>query len=644
MSNNYNSDSIVQLEGLEPVRVRPGMYIGSTDSLGLHHLIWEIVDNSIDEAMAGYCNKIIITIKKDGGIIVKDNGRGIPVDINSKTGKSGVEMVFTELHAGGKFNKNSYSVSGGLHGVGASVVNALSSKMIVNVWKDNKYYEISFSNGGKISKPLTMLQDNTNLENGTQVEFHPDFTIMEKNDWDFNVISNRVKQLAYLNKDLEIVLVNEINDKTISFKNEEGLSNWIQEINKEKEPLYTLITSSKVEKVIEIKGLDEPAPISIELAFQYNKSYNTSIYSFCNNINTIEGGCHEEGFKFGLQKIINAYALEKKFLKEKDDKISKEDITEGLAAIISVKHPNPIYEGQTKRKLGGNDVRPIISDMTQEILQKFLYENPTEAELIIKKCILARDARKKSQEVREATRRKSPFSSNSLPGKLADCTTKDPSISEIYIVEGDSAGGSAKIGRDRFFQAILPLKGKILNVEKAQTTSIFGNNEIIDLITAIGAGVGNDFDIEKLRYNKIIIMTDADVDGAHIRILLLTFLFRYMYPTIEHGNVFIAQPPLYKFSVGKMVKYAYDDQTLNEFKEEYKTQKYNVQRYKGLGEMNPEQLWETTMDPKNRLLLKVNVEDAMEADKKFSLLMGEEVKPRKEFIEENAKYVKNLDI
>ncbi len=644
MNNNYNSDSIVQLEGLEPVRVRPGMYIGSTDSLGLHHLIWEIVDNSIDEAMAGYCNKIIITIKKDGGIIVKDNGRGIPVDINSKTGKPGVEMVFTELHAGGKFNKNSYSVSGGLHGVGASVVNALSSKMIVNIWKDNKYYEISFANGGKVSKPLTMLQDNTNLENGTQVEFHPDFTIMEKNDWDFNIISNRVKQLAYLNKSLEIVLVNEINDKTISFKNEEGLSNWIEEINKEKEPLYSLITSSKVEKVIEIKGLDEPAPISIELAFQYNKSYNTSIYSFCNNINTTEGGCHEEGFKFGLQKIINSYALEKKFLKEKDDKISKEDITEGLAAIISVKHPNPIYEGQTKRKLGGNDVRPIISDMTQEILQKFLYENPTEAELIIKKCILARDARKKSQEVREATRRKSPFSSNSLPGKLADCTTKDPSISEIYIVEGDSAGGSAKIGRDRFFQAILPLKGKILNVEKAQTTSIFGNNEIIDLITAIGAGVGNDFDIEKLRYNKIIIMTDADVDGAHIRILLLTFLFRYMYPTIENGNVFIAQPPLYKFSVGKMVKYAYDDQTLNEYKEEYKTQKYNVQRYKGLGEMNPEQLWETTMDPKNRLLLKVNIEDAMEADKKFSLLMGEEVKPRKEFIEENAKYVKNLDI
>ncbi len=643
-NNNYNSDSIVQLEGLEPVRLRPGMYIGSTDTNGLHHLIWEIVDNSIDEAMAGFCNKIIITVKKDGGIIVKDNGRGIPVDINTKTGKSGVEMVFTELHAGGKFNKNSYNVSGGLHGVGASVVNALSTSMTVHVWKENKEYIIGFANGGKINQPLTCINENTGVENGTEVEFHPDFSIMEKNDWDIDVISKRVKQLAYLNKGLEIILVDEVMDKTTSYKNDGGLAEWVREINQDKEPLYTDVTDGEAVRVVPIKGIDDPAPISIEIAFQYNKSYNHSIYSFCNNINTTEGGCHEEGFKFAFQKVINTYAVEKKFLKDKDDKISKEDISEGLAAIISIKHPNPIYEGQTKRKLGGNDVRPIISDMTNEILTKFLYENPEEAELIIKKCILAKDARKKSMEAREATRRKSPFASNSLPGKLADCSSKDPTISEIYIVEGDSAGGSAKIGRDRIFQAILPLKGKIINVEKAQTTAIFGNAEIIDLITAIGAGVGPEFDIEKMRYNKIVIMTDADVDGAHIRILLLTFFFRYMYPTIENGNVYIAQPPLYKFQVGKTIKYAYDDETLEKLKEEYANQKQTIQRYKGLGEMNPEQLWETTMDPKNRLLLKVSIEDAIDADKKFSLLMGEDVKPRKEFIEENAKYVKNLDI
>lgn len=645
MSNNqYNSDSIVQLEGLEPVRVRPGMYIGSTDSRGLHHLIWEIVDNSIDEAMAGYCNKIIIKILKDGSISIRDNGRGIPVGINSKTGKSGVEMVFTELHAGGKFNKSSYSVSGGLHGVGASVVNALSSRMTVTVWRDEKENKIQFANGGKIITPLHVSNENSAEPTGTEVEFFPDFTIMEKNDWDMDVITTRIKQLAYLNKGLEIILINEKIEKTLSFKNDGGLSQWVIEINQEKEPLYELVTSTEATRVTKIAGLDDPAPISIELAFQYNKSYNHSIYSFCNNINTSEGGCHEEGFKFAFVKTINTYAVEKKYLKDKDDKISKEDIAEGLTAIISIKHPNPIYEGQTKRKLGGNDVRPIISEMTQEILTKFLLENPTEADLILKKCILAKEARKKSQDVREATRRKSPFETNSLPGKLADCSTKDPEISELYIVEGDSAGGSAKIGRDRIFQAILPLKGKILNVEKAQSSSIFNNNEIIDLITAVGAGVGNDFDIEKLRYNKIIIMTDADVDGAHIRILLLTFLFRYMNKTIENGNVYIAQPPLYKFTVGKSIKYAYDEETLNKFKEEAGNQKFNVQRYKGLGEMNPEQLWETTMDPKNRLLLKVSVEDAIDADKKFSLLMGEDVKPRKEFIEENAKYVKNLDI
>ena len=643
MSNEYNSDSIVQLEGLEPVRLRPGMYIGSVDSRGLHHLIWEIVDNSIDEAMAGHAKKIIVKINKDSSFSVTDDGRGIPVGINSKTKKSGVEMVFTELHAGGKFNNNSYSVSGGLHGVGASVVNALSSWLEADIWINSKKYNIRFEKGGAVASPLKEVDNVEKIEKGTSITFFPDFTIMEKHDWDELSISSRLKQLSYLNKGLEIVFINDLNGSKHEFKNDGGIKTWIEELNSKKEPLTDNIICGEVSKKIKIQNKEEHMNIMVELAFQYNKTYNVSIFSFCNNINTTEGGSHEDGFKFAIQKVINTYAINNKYVKDKDDKISKEDVCEGLTAIISIKHPNPSYEGQTKRKLGGNDIRASVSDLTQMIFEKYLLENPDDADIIIKKCLLAKEARKKSQEVREATRRKSPFESNSLPGKLADCTTKDPEISELYIVEGDSAGGSAKIGRDRFFQAILPLKGKIINVEKAQTTTIFNNNEIIDLITAIGAGVANDFDIEKLRYNKIIIMTDADVDGAHIRILLLTFMFRYMLPLIENGSVFIAQPPLYKFSVGKNIKYAYDDETLDKFKKESEKNKFNIQRYKGLGEMNPNQLWETTMDPTNRLLLKVSIEDAILADTTFSELMGEDVKTRKEFIEINAKYVKNLD-
>lgn len=643
LSKKYTSDSIKILEGLEAVRKRPGMYIGSTDSKGVHHMIWEIVDNSIDEAMGGFANTIDITVTKEGSIIVSDNGRGIPVEKHPKTKKSTVETVLTVLHAGGKFDNDSYKVSGGLHGVGASVVNALSSYMKVWVCRDGKEHYIEFRDGGKPQNDLKVIGPSP-IKQGTKIEFYPDFTIMEKNEFDQTIIIDRLKQLAYLNKGIKINFIDERDNTKETFLYEGGIKQWVEEMNTEKEALIHTIVYGEKEESVKAGNSSEKYNIRVEIAFQYNKTYNNSTFTFCNNINTTEGGSHEEGFKFALSKVINKFAIEKKLLKDSDEKISKDDAIEGLTAIVSIKHPNPQYEGQTKRKLGNSEVRPLVNNITTEIFEKYLLENPDDATIIIRKCLLAMEARKKSFEAREATRRKSPFESNSLPGKLADCSTKDREISELYIVEGDSAGGSAKLGRDRIYQAILPLKGKILNVEKSKSDRIFASEEIINLITAIGAGVGPEFKVDKLRYNKIIIMTDADVDGAHIRILLLTFLYRYMHPLVENGNVYIAQPPLYKFSVGKSFKYAYDEKTLEDYKKDVGKSKYSVQRYKGLGEMNPDQLWETTMDPTNRILLKVTIDDALKADRNFSLLMGDDVAPRKEFIEKNAKYVKNLDI
>lgn len=641
----YTADSIKVLEGLEAVRKRPGMYIGSTGPKGLHHMIWEIVDNSIDEAMAGFASNVTITILKNGYIRIEDDGRGIPVGIHEKTGLSGVETVLTVLHAGGKFDNSSYKVSGGLHGVGASVVNALSSSFKVWVNKDGKEYFIEFKDGGVAVDRLKIINENHEKKQGTRVEFFPDFTIMEKADWDEDKITNRAKELAYLNKGVLIKFISEITGDKFDWKFDGGLKEYVTELNRDKEQLTNDIVYGEIEGLAKIPNNTENKAYSIkcEVAFQYNKTYNNSLHSFCNNINTIEGGTHEEGFRLAITKVINRFALEWKFLKDGDDKISRDDVVEGLTAIVSIKHPNPQYEGQTKGKLGNTEVRPFVNSIVTTIFEKYMLENPEEGKIIVKKAMIAMEARKKSNEAKEATRRKSPFESNSLPGKLADCSSRDSTITELYIVEGDSAGGSAKTGREREFQAILPLKGKIINVEKAKTEKIFNNDEIIYMITAIGAGVGSEFNIEKLRYDKIIIMTDADVDGSHIRILMLTFFYRYMHQLIQNGNVYIAQPPLYKVSWNKNVRYAYSEDELVLHKKDAGESRVNIQRYKGLGEMNPTQLWETTMDPENRVLLKVTIEDAIEADKQFSLLMGDDVAPRKEFIEKNAKYVKNID-
>ncbi len=643
-NNEYDASSIKILEGLEAVRKRPGMYIGSTGSEGLHQLIWEVVDNAVDEAMAGFATRVILTQHKDGAISVDDDGRGIPIDIHPKTGKSTVETVLTILHAGGKFDNNSYKISGGLHGVGASCVNALSKSMKVWINRDFKTYFVEFANGGHTVAPLKEIESNNEKEHGTFIKYYPDFTIMEKCDYDENKIINRIKQLAFLNKGIRLIYINEKLNQKNTFVYEGGLKEYVVELNKDKNPLSANIIYGDIKRdVLVNKETEETYCIACEIAFQYNKGYSSSVYSFCNNIHTSEGGSHEEGFKFALAKIINKYAINKKFLKEGEGKLTKEDVIEGLVAIISIKHPNPQYEGQTKRKLGNTEVRTLVNNITCEIFEKYLQENPDDAGLIVRKIMLAAEARKKSQEIREITRRKSPFESNNLPGKLADCSSKDVSICEMYIVEGDSAGGSAKLGRNREFQAILPLRGKILNVEKAASNKIFDNQEIASLIHAIGIGVASELDMTKLRYNRIIIMTDADVDGAHIRILMLTFFFRYMKKLIEEGHVYIAQPPLYKFARGKNVKYAYSDQQLEEFKKENGEAKYTLQRYKGLGEMNPEQLWETTMDPVHRILLKVTIEDAIKADQQFAFLMGQDVGPRKDFIAKNAKFVKNID-
>lgn len=650
--NKYNADSIKVLEGLEAVRKRPGMYIGSTGEKGLHHMLWEIIDNAIDEAMGGYANEINITLTNYDSVIVQDNGRGFPIDIHSKTNKPAVETVLTVLHAGGKFDNESYKVSGGLHGVGASVVNALSSVFRVWIKRNNQGYFIEFENGGKLKTPLEKVNFRFLSHNGSRVEYIPDYKVMEKYSLNAEVIKNKLQQLAYLNKKILITFTDQRFDKeeNYSWKFDGGIVQYVEHINADKIPLTEAIINDEV--VSDVKslvkdenGVSEVYRVTVDVAFQYNKTYNSSIYSFCNNINTTDGGTHEDAFKFAVTKLLNKLLLERKLIKNDDDKISKDDATEGMAAIISIKHSNPQYEGQTKQRLGNSEIRALVTKTVYDAFEKYMLENPTSATEILNKVLVARNARIASVKEREFARRKSPFENiSSLPGKLADCSTKDSSISELYLVEGDSAGGSAKLGRDRVFQAILPLRGKIMNVEKKRRDKIFENEQIMSIINAIGTNVGSEFNIAKLRYNKIIIMTDADVDGAHIRILLLTFFFRYVIPLVENGNIYIAQPPLYKLVVNRNTFYCYSDDELEKIKQKFTNSKIDLQRYKGLGEMNPQQLWETTMDPKVRVLNKVTIEDALSADRDFSLLMGDDVLPRKDFIQKHAKFIKNIDI
>ncbi|MCH1939054.1 DNA topoisomerase (ATP-hydrolyzing) subunit B [Holdemania massiliensis] len=638
VEHSYTSHDIQVLEGLEAVRKRPGMYIGSTSEKGLHHLVWEIVDNSIDEALAGYATDIEVTVDKNNIVTVADNGRGMPVEIHEKTGISTVETIFTVLHAGGKFGGGAYKVSGGLHGVGASVVNALSEWLEVTVYKEGKVFFIRFENGGQAVAPLKQIGTCDPEKHGSLVRFKADPTIFtETVAYNHDVLYDRLRQIAFLNKGIKLLFTDERMEeeakRSHTFLYEGGLKEYIAFLNKNKSPIH--------EEIIYVEG--EQDNIQVEIAMQYNDGYVPNVYSFCNNINTGEGGTHEEGFKLALNRTLNSYAKEAGLLKKDEEGLQSDDVREGLTAIISVKHPDPQYEGQTKTKLGNVEVRKIVSNILGEQLERFLMENPNSAKLIIEKAQLASKARLAAKKARELTRRKSALEISSLPGKLADCSSKNAEICEIYLVEGDSAGGSAKQGRNSKFQAILPLRGKILNVEKARLHRIFDNNEIRSMITAFGAGVGEEVDVTKLRYHKIVIMTDADVDGAHIRTLLLTFLYRYLRPVVEGGFVYIAQPPLYKIQKGQQVRYAYSDDELNKAKGEM-GDRLNIQRYKGLGEMNPEQLWETTMDPEVRTLIQVTIEDAMDADAVFSMLMGDEVEPRRNFIQENAHFVKNLDI
>ena len=633
----YTEENIQVLEGLEAVRKRPGMYIATTSSKGLHHLVWEIVDNAIDESLAGFCDTITVTITKDNSIIVTDNGRGIPTGVHPKTGVSTVQTVFTVLHAGGKFGAGGgYKVSGGLHGVGGAVVNALSEKFEVWVAKDGRLNYMWFADGGKVQEQLKDLGPTD--KRGTTVKFKPDPLIFtETTIFNYDVMRDRIRQLAFLNKGLKIILTDDREEtpREETFHYEGGLREYVEYLNKNRTVLH--------EKVIYVEG--EADGMEVEVAAQYNDGYQPSIYSFCNNIYTQEGGTHEEGFRLALTRIINKYARQYKYLKDNDDNLSNDDVREGLTAVISVKHPDPQYEGQTKTKLGNSEVRTVVNKIFSEQLERFLLENPTEAKIVIEKCMLAAKARVAAKKAREQTRKSALGIGNSLPGKLRDCSSKDATKCEIFLVEGDSAGGSATQGRNREFQAILPLRGKILNVEKARLERVLDNQEIGTMITAFGTSFGNEFDIEKLRYHKIVIMTDADVDGAHIRILLLTFFYRYLKPLVEEGHIYIAQPPLFKVQVGKQIDYAYNDQQMEDIRAKYGPNvKLNIQRYKGLGEMDAEQLWETTMDPERRILIKVNVEDAIEADQVFDMLMGEKVEPRKEYIVENAQLVENLDI
>ena len=634
-NHEYNAEQIQVLEGLEAVRKRPGMYIGSVSIRGLHHLVYEIVDNCVDEALAGYCTHIHIIIEKGNIISVEDDGRGIPVDIHPKTHISAAETVYTVLHAGGKFGGDSgYKVSGGLHGVGASVVNALSEWAEVTIQRDGGIYEMKFQRG-KTTEKLTRLGDSK--KTGTKVRFLTDSTIFETLEYDFGTLEERFREIAFLNKGLHITIEDQRNDENLKkseFCFEGGLISFVEFLNQNKEKIHP--TPIYIEK---------DGEVPVEIALQYTTAYTENIYTFVNNINTIEGGTHLEGFKRGITKVFNDYARAHNILKEKDSNLLGEDIREGMTAVISVKVKEPQFEGQTKTKLGNSVVTGIVQSMVVEVLAPFLEENPSVAKAILEKCISASRAREAARKARELVRRKNSLESTTLPGKLADCSEKDASQCEVYIVEGDSAGGSAKQGRDRRFQAILPLWGKMLNVEKSRADKIYNNEKLQPVILAVGAGIGADFDINKIRYGKIIIMADADVDGAHIRTLLLTFFFRYMRPLIENGNVYLAQPPLYKLSKkGFKDVYCYTDEEMAQHLQEMGRDNVNIQRYKGLGEMNPEQLWETTMNPKTRIMIKVTMEDAMKADAIFNVLMGEEIAPRREFIEKNAKSVRNLDV
>ncbi|WP_410984883.1 DNA topoisomerase (ATP-hydrolyzing) subunit B [Bacillus cereus] len=632
--NSYDESQIQVLEGLEAVRKRPGMYIGSTSGKGLHHLVWEIVDNSIDEALAGYCDEINVSIEEDNSIRVTDNGRGIPVGIQEKMGRPAVEVIMTVLHAGGKFGGGGYKVSGGLHGVGASVVNALSTELEVFVHREGKIHYQKYERGIPVAD-LKVIGESDHT--GTITRFKPDPEIFkETTEYDFDTLATRMRELAFLNRNIKLTIEDKRENKQKKeFHYEGGIKSYVEHLNRSKQPIH--------EEPVYVEGSKDG--IQVEVSLQYNEGYTNNIYSFTNNIHTYEGGTHEVGFKTALTRVINDYGRKNNILKDADSNLTGEDVREGLTAIVSIKHPNPQFEGQTKTKLGNSEARTITESVFSEAFEKFLLENPNVARKIIEKGTMAARARVAAKKARELTRRKSALEVSSLPGKLADCSSKDPSISEIYIVEGDSAGGSAKQGRDRHFQAILPLKGKIINVEKARLDKILSNDEVRTIITAIGTNIGGDFDIAKARYHKVIIMTDADVDGAHIRTLLLTFFYRYMRQIIEHGYIYIAQPPLFKVQQGKKIQYAYNDKELENILAELPAQpKPGIQRYKGLGEMNPTQLWETTMDPEVRSLLQVSLQDAIEADETFEILMGDKVEPRRNFIQENAKYVKNLDI
>ena len=637
--HEYGADQIQVLEGLDAVRKRPGMYIGSVSVRGLHHLVYEIVDNCVDEAIAGYCDHINVTIEPGNIVCVEDNGRGIPVDIHPKTKISAAETVYTVLHAGGKFGGDSgYKVSGGLHGVGASVVNALATWTEVTIQRDGGIFEMKFERGKTVQK-LTRIGDSK--KTGTKVKFLADDTIFETLEYEYDVLENRLREIAFLTKGLKITIedLREETPKKAEFHFEGGLVSFVEYLNKNKDKLHA--------KPIYI---EKDGEVPVEISMQYTSAYSENIYTFVNNINTIEGGTHLEGFKRALTKTFNDYARSHNLLKEKDSNLQGEDIREGITAVVSVKVKEPQFEGQTKTKLGNSNVTGIVQSMVNEALGTFLEENPSVAKAILEKCISAAKAREAARKARELVRRKNALESTTLPGKLADCSSKNPAECEVYIVEGDSAGGSAKQGRDRRFQAILPLWGKMLNVEKARADKIYGNDKLNPVILAVGAGIGADFDVSKIRYGKVIIMADADVDGAHIRTLLLTFFFRYMRPLIENGNVYLAQPPLYKLSKKGMEDvYCYTDEDLEKAYKDLADkgitrEQLGLQRYKGLGEMNPEQLWETTMDPANRILVKVTMEDAIKADEIFTILMGDEIEPRREFIEQNAKYVKNLDI